>query len=80
MNADATTAPRSTEGGRTRYSVCGMTVDSPATAHHDAHDGRDCHFCAAGYRTNFVADPVRYLGLPDAPGCEYTSGGYRRAE
>ena len=45
--------------------VCGMSVDPSATAHHARHDGVDHHFCSAGCRAKFVADPERYVG--DAP-------------
>jgi P-type Cu+ transporter len=45
--------------------VCGMTVDPAKTVHHAAHNGRDYHFCSAGCRTKFVANPNDYLG--DAP-------------
>ncbi|HSK38191.1 MAG TPA: heavy metal-binding domain-containing protein, partial [Arenibaculum sp.] len=46
--------------------VCGMSVD-PATAKHVAdHAGERFHFCSAGCRTKFVADPERYLS-PSAP-------------
>ena len=41
--------------------VCGMTVDPGTTEHHASHAGRDYHFCSAGCRTKFVADPDRYL-------------------
>ena len=44
-----------------RDPVCGMTVDPATTAHHAAHDGEDYHFCSAGCRTKFVADPDKYL-------------------
>ncbi len=40
--------------------VCGMTVKLPSTHHHD-HDGESYHFCGAGCRTKFSADPVYYL-------------------
>ncbi len=40
--------------------VCGMTVTLPSTHHHD-HDGESYHFCSAGCRTKFSADPVYYL-------------------
>ncbi len=42
--------------------VCGMTVDPSASAHHARHDDTDFHFCSAGCRTKFIADPERYLG------------------
>ena len=45
--------------------VCGMTVDPEKTAHHAASEGHEYHFCSAGCRTKFIADPMRYLS--DAP-------------
>ncbi len=41
--------------------VCGMTVDPAKTAHHAEHAGTAYHFCSAGCRTKFTADPDRYL-------------------
>ncbi|MCZ8326170.1 MAG: heavy metal translocating P-type ATPase [Sphingomonadaceae bacterium] len=41
--------------------VCGMTVDPATTPHHAELDGQAWHFCSAGCRTKFVADPARYL-------------------
>ncbi|HEX3406179.1 MAG TPA: HAD-IC family P-type ATPase, partial [Caulobacteraceae bacterium] len=58
--------------------VCGMSVDAGQTAHHAAHGGRAFHFCSAGCRTRFEADPDRYLAPRDAapapaqPGAVYT--------
>ncbi len=58
--------------------VCGMTVDPAATAHHATHAGADYHFCSAGCRTKFQADPDKYLSKeraaePPAPaGTIYT--------
>ncbi|GGC86093.1 copper-translocating P-type ATPase [Chelatococcus reniformis] len=47
--------------------VCGMSVD-PATAKHAAeHWAQTYHFCSAGCRTKFLAEPERYL----AAGCEH---------
>jgi len=40
--------------------VCGMTVNLPSTHHHE-HDGETYHFCSAGCRTKFRADPGHYL-------------------
>ena len=45
--------------------VCGMAVDSAASKHRAEHGGQTFHFCWAGCRTKFVADPGRYLGGPD---------------
>ena len=41
--------------------VCGMTVDPHTTQHRDEHRGHTYHFCSAGCRTKFSADPERYL-------------------
>ncbi len=47
--------------------VCGMSVDPQKTAHHATHAGSDYHFCSAGCRDKFVADPDRYLGAVAVP-------------
>ena len=47
--------------------VCGMTVDPARTSHHAEHAGRFFHFCGAGCRTKFLADPDRYLKPGSAP-------------
>jgi heavy metal translocating P-type ATPase len=41
--------------------VCGMTVDPEKSAHHASHAGHDYHFCSAGCREKFIADPQHYL-------------------
>jgi Cu+-exporting ATPase len=41
--------------------VCGMTVDTTAGKPTHEHAGRVYHFCSAGCRTKFAADPERYL-------------------
>lgn len=41
--------------------VCGMTVDSATTPHHATHAGTTYHFCAAGCRERFLADPAQFL-------------------
>ena len=45
-----------------RDPVCGMTV-KPDSPHHFRHEGTDYHFCCAGCRTKFSADPGKYLSL-----------------
>ncbi|MBB3927036.1 Cu+-exporting ATPase [Sphingobium jiangsuense] len=48
--------------------VCGMRVDPDGTPHHAEHHGRTWHFCSAGCRAKFLADPDRYLHRPpEAP-------------
>ena len=44
--------------------VCGMTVDPEATAHHHEVGGTSYHFCSAGCRAKFIANPERYLNPP----------------
>jgi Cu+-exporting ATPase len=46
---------------KVRDPVCGMTVDPATSKHHVEHDGHAHHFCSAGCRTKFMADPGRYL-------------------
>ena len=47
--------------------VCGMTVDPARSPHHAVHAQHTYHFCSAGCRAKFVADPSRYLhGQPAA--------------
>jgi len=61
-----------------RDPVCGMTVDPATSKHRAEHGGRTYHFCSAGCRTKFEADPERYLtpkpaAAPAAPaGAIYT--------
>jgi len=50
-----------------RDPVCGMSVDPQKTAHHAEHDGQTYHFCSAGCRTKFLADPAKYLNKAEAP-------------
>jgi Cu+-exporting ATPase len=58
--------------------VCGMTVDPLKTLHHADHAGHAYHFCSAGCRTRFTAEPDRYLAdkpaasPPAASGAIYT--------
>ena len=58
--------------------VCGMRVIPATTTHHFAHGGTTYHFCSAGCRTKFAADPDAYLkpkitaSEPAKPGAIYT--------
>ncbi|MBA2918759.1 heavy metal translocating P-type ATPase [Sphingomonas sp. MAH-20] len=54
--------------------VCGMTVDPAKTPHHAEHDGQAYHFCSAGCRTKFAADPEAYLGGKPRPEPKATPG------
>ncbi|MCK1736352.1 heavy metal translocating P-type ATPase [Bradyrhizobium sp. 138] len=46
--------------------VCGMTVDPATAKHHLTHHGETFHFCSAGCRTKFAADPAKYLAEKNA--------------
>jgi Cu+-exporting ATPase len=41
--------------------VCGMTVDPAKSPHRHSHEQKTYHFCSAGCRGKFVADPDKYL-------------------
>jgi P-type Cu+ transporter len=41
--------------------VCGMIVDPHTTPHRHAYQGHTYHFCSAGCRSKFAADPAKYL-------------------
>ncbi|RAI55228.1 heavy metal translocating P-type ATPase [Roseicella frigidaeris] len=41
--------------------VCGMKVDPATSKHRLQHGGQTFHFCSAGCRTKFEADPGKYL-------------------
>jgi Cu+-exporting ATPase len=53
---------KSPEFGPIKDPICGMTVDPASTAHHAEHDGTTYHFCSAGCRTKFIADPGKFIG------------------
>jgi len=60
-----------------RDPVCGMSVDPATSKHRFDHRGETHHFCSAGCRTKFAADPAQYLDKtrpkPAAPeGAIYT--------
>jgi len=47
--------------------VCGMTVDPATSKHLFEHAGTAYHFCSAGCRSKFEADPAKYLATQPAP-------------
>ncbi len=61
--------PRAAAPGAARAidPVCGMTVDPNATAHHYSHREHLHHFCSAGCRSKFAADPEKHLGSEAGP-------------
>ncbi|MDI1264110.1 MAG: YHS domain-containing protein, partial [bacterium] len=50
-----------------RDPVCGMSVDPATSKHRFDHKGETFHFCSAGCRTKFAADPVSYLEKDNKP-------------
>ena len=54
--------------------VCGMRVDPRATPHHAEHAGNAFHFCSAGCRAKFLADPAKYLGAEAKPAAPAPAG------
>jgi Cu+-exporting ATPase len=71
------TTARANDGTHATDPVCGMKVDPLTTSHHAEHAGQAYHFCSAGCRTKFVADPERYLhpatdAAPAPAGTQYT--------
>jgi Cu+-exporting ATPase len=57
-----------------RDPVCGMTADPATSKHRFDYRGEAYHFCSAGCRTKFVADPEQYLNKsrPNADVAERT--------
>ena len=45
--------------------VCGKVIDPARTGHHAGHAGQTYHFCRAGCRAMFLADPGRYAKKPE---------------
>jgi Cu+-exporting ATPase len=50
-----------------RDPVCGMTVDPATSKHRFDYRGETWHFCSAGCRTKFAADPASYLEKDSKP-------------
>lgn len=46
--------------------VCGMTVDPATSKQRFEYHGETFHFCSAGCRTKFAADPAKYLAKDKA--------------
>jgi P-type Cu+ transporter len=50
-----------------RDPVCGMQVDPATSKHRFDHRGESFHFCSAGCRTKFAANPGKYLTKSEPP-------------
>ncbi|CAN1723240.1 Silver exporting P-type ATPase [Hyphomicrobium sp. 1Nfss2.1] len=53
--------------GMAKDPVCGMDVDPHTAKFRADHGGRTYYFCAAGCRTKFIANPLKYLNKDDQP-------------
>jgi P-type Cu+ transporter len=60
-------------GDIVRDPVCGMSVDPATSKHCFDTRGQTFHFCSAGCRTKFVADPAKYLDKTE-PAPELAAG------
>ena len=56
-----------------RDPVCGMSVDPQTSKHAFDHNDKTFHFCSAGCRSKFAADPRKYLDKT-APKAEEPAG------
>ncbi len=67
--ASAERPSHGSEGKSATDPVCGMKVDPSSGKHVAELDGTTFHFCSAGCRGKFTADPQKYLRRadPDAP-------------
>lgn len=54
--------------------VCGMTVDPATSKQRFEYHGETFHFCSAGCRTKFAADPAKYLAKDKASAPETPEG------
>ncbi|PPQ14767.1 copper-translocating P-type ATPase [Bradyrhizobium sp. AC87j1] len=59
---------------KVRDPVCGMTVDPTTSKHRFEYHGETFHFCSAGCRSKFAADPAKYLAKDKAPAPEMPAG------
>ena len=50
-----------------RDPVCGMSVDPATSKHRFDYRGETYHFCSAGCRTKFAADPASHLEKDSKP-------------
>ncbi|WP_137126104.1 heavy metal translocating P-type ATPase [Roseomonas sp. HF4] len=59
-------AAPATEGATVKDPVCGMAVDPSRSPHRAEHGGATHHFCSAGCRATFIADPGRFTAAKPA--------------
>lgn len=64
VHHDGSTQPVEAVHDRVRDPVCGMMVDPRTTPHRHELGDATYHFCSAGCRSKFAADPDAYLNPP----------------
>lgn len=53
---------KTTPAGQATDPVCGMTIDPAKAAGKSGHGSETYWFCSAGCKTQFDADPHKFLG------------------
>src|SRR4051794_1730465 len=66
-------ASRQADSSKVRDPVCGMTVDAANSQHRFEYRGETFHFCSAGCRAKFAAEPEQYL-TPRMPKSDAAEG------
>src|SRR4051794_29008978 len=66
-------ASRQADSSKVRDPVCGMTVDAANSQHRFEYRGETFHFCSAGCRAKFAAEPEQYL-TPRMPKADAPEG------
>jgi Cu+-exporting ATPase len=66
-------ASRQADSSKARDPVCGMTVDPANSQHRFEYRGETFHFCSAGCRAKFAAEPEQYL-TPRMPKADAPEG------
>jgi YHS domain-containing protein len=49
--------------------VCKMNVDEATAQHKSDYNGQTYYFCMVGCKVDFDANPEKYLGESQQPGC-----------
>ena len=62
------------DGDLEKDPVCGMMVDPHTTEHHARFRGHTYYFCCDGCRTQFEADPEKFLSPEELPAAEVPEG------
>ncbi|MGJ5048047.1 heavy metal translocating P-type ATPase [Bradyrhizobium oligotrophicum] len=74
--SDRAGAAPALEAAKVTDPVCGMSVDPATSKHRFEHQGQTFHFCSAGCRTKFAADPAKYLAGAEPAAAASCCGGH----